>query len=218
VTALIIASVPLWVIVLRLVTRDAIARGTIAAVVLGFAGVALLVLPEASAGGADGLGYMLLVAASVSWASGSFLSSKVALPRDPFTSTALQMLTGGAVIAIAATIRGEFSGIDVAEFSGASIAALLYLIVAGSLLAFTAYTWLLRNGPISKVSTYAYVNPVVAVILGWLILDEPVTASILAGAALVVLSVAFIVRIESRPRRRAAPEPGTAAAPVAAEN
>ena len=167
-------------------------------VILGFSGVALLVVPGSTSGGAEGIGYVLLVLASLSWATGSFLSGKVALPRDPFTSTAVQMLCGGAVIAVAALVGGEFNDVDPSSFSLSSIAGLAYLIVFGSLIAFTAYTWLLQNGPISKVSTYAYVNPVVAVFLGWLILSEEITLMIGIGALLIIASVAFIVRNESR--------------------
>ena len=204
-TALIIAAIPLWVIVLRAVTGDRVSRGTALGVVLGFGGVALLVVPGSTEGGGEGIGYLLLVVASFSWASGSFLSGKLSLPKDPFTSTAVQMLSGGAILTVAGVVGGEFSGIEPASFSVSSIAALAYLVVFGSLLAFTAYTWLLQNGPISKVSTYAYVNPVVAVFLGWLILSEEITLMIGIGALLIVTSVAFIVRNESRVARRDAP-------------
>ncbi|MDQ3619024.1 MAG: EamA family transporter [Actinomycetota bacterium] len=201
-TALIIAAIPLWVIVLRAVTGDRVSRGTALGVVFGFGGVALLVVPGSTEGGGEGIGYLLLVVASFSWASGSFLSGKLPLPKDPFTSTAVQMLCGGAILTVAAAVGGEFSGMEPASFSVSSIAALAYLVVFGSLLAFTAYTWLLQNGPISKISTYAYVNPVVAVFLGWLILSEEITLMIGIGALLIVTSVAFIVRNESRVARR----------------
>lgn len=200
-TALIIAAIPLWVIVLRAVTGDRVSGKTALGVVLGFTGVALLVVPGSTAGGAEGIGYLLLMVASLSWATGSFLSGKVALPRDPFTSTAVQMLCGGAILAVAALVGGEFSGVELSSFSMSSVAGLVYLIVFGSLIAFTAYTWLLQNGPISKISTYAYVNPVVAVFLGWLILSEVITLMIGAGALLIIASVAFIVRNESRVAR-----------------
>ena len=212
-TALIIAAIPLWVIVLRAVTGDRVSGKTALGVILGFSGVALLVVPGSTSGGAEGIGYVLLVLASLSWATGSFLSGKVALPRDPFTSTAVQMLCGGAIIAVAAFVGGEFNGIDPSSFSLSSIAGLAYLIVFGSLIAFTAYTWLLQNGPISKISTYAYVNPVVAVFLGWLILSEEITLMIGIGALLIIASVAFIVRNESRVARlRSAEDAGASVA------
>ena len=196
--ALIIASVPLWVVILRALFGDRASGGTLVGVAVGFAGVGLLVASSGgSAGGSIG-GVLLIVLASISWAAGSFFSKKVPLPADPFVSTSVQMLTGGVVILIAALIHGEFGRVDIEAFSTSSLLALAYLVVAGSLLAFTAYTWLLRNAPISKVATYAYVNPVVAVFLGWIILSENITPMMLAGAAVIVASVAFIVRHEAR--------------------
>lgn len=200
-TALIIASVPLWVVVLRALFGDRASRGTLTGVAVGFAGVGLLVASSGgSAAGGSLDGVLLVVLASLSWASGSFFSSKVPLPGDPFVSTSVQMLMGGVVLMVAALIHGELSAVDVESFSIASMAALGYLVVAGSLLAFTAYTWLLKNAPISKVATYAYVNPVVAVFLGWIILSENITPMMLGGAAVIVASVAFIVRHEVRAR------------------
>ena len=205
--ALIIASVPLWVVLLRRLFGEHVNGGTVVGVLVGFAGVAILALSGGSASGAAASGIGLLILASVSWASGSFLSRKVPLPHDPFVSTAVQMLTGGAIMGVAAAANGEFVGLDPASFSVSSLLALAYLVVAGSLLAFTAYTWLLRNAPISKVSTYAYVNPVVAVFLGWIILSEDVTATILVGAVVIVASVAFIVRHEAtRPAKAGTPD------------
>lgn len=223
-TALIIASVPLWVVVLRALTRDRIPMGTLVGVAVGFVGVAILVLPDRGAGGAS-LGYsLLIVGASISWATGSFLSKRLTLPSDPFLSTGAQMVLGGAVMGVAGLLRGETSGLDLSEFSGASLAGFVYLILAGSLLAFTAYVWLLQNAPISKVATYAYVNPVVAIILGWAILGEDISTVILVGASLIVAAVAAIVRIESAPARRkralqrsaAHPQPAAAPEPVPA--
>ncbi len=202
--ALIIASVPLWVVLWRRVTREHIPIGTLAGVGVGFAGVAYLVLPGDKPGGAS-LAYMLLiVVASMSWATGSFFSKRLPLPEDPFVSTAMQMLTGGAVMVVAGLVRGELSGLDTADFSAASLWAFGYLVLAGSLLAFTAYVWLLQHAPISKVATYAYVNPVVALFLGWLILDEAITLNIMIGAAIIVAAVAWIIRMESVVARDAA--------------
>ncbi|MDQ3951626.1 MAG: EamA family transporter [Actinomycetota bacterium] len=196
--ALIIASVPLWVILLRTLTGEKVSRATLAGVAVGFAGVALLVLPSGDSS-ANVAGLLILVVASASWASGSFFSSRLPLPRDPFVSTATQMVTGGLVLAAASLVTGETSGLDPSEFSGASITAFAYLVTVGSLFAFTAYVWLLQNAPISKVATYAYVNPVIAIFLGWLILSESITTTILIGAAVIVSSVAFIVSKESVP-------------------
>jgi drug/metabolite transporter (DMT)-like permease len=208
--ALLIASVPLWVVLLRAVTADRVSRGTFLGVVVGFAGVALLVLPGGRPGGASLGGVMLAIGASASWATGSFLSTRVALPRDPFLSTGMQMLLGGVAATISGVASGELAGTDASEFSVASLVAFAYLVVVGSLIAFTAYVWLLQNAPISKVSTYAYVNPVIAIILGWVILSEQLTGTMLVGAAIIVASVAFIVRKESAPARDEALEPAPA--------
>ena len=194
--SLIIASVPLWVIILRTLTGEKVSRGTLVGVAIGFVGVALLVLPGGDSK-ANVAGLLTLVVASASWASGSFFSSKLPLPRDPFVSTATQMVTGGLVLIVASLATGELSGLDPSEFSGASMGAFAYLVTVGSLFAFTCYVWLLQNAPVSKVATYAYVNPVIAIFLGWLILSESITTMILVGAAVIVSSVAFIVSKES---------------------
>jgi drug/metabolite transporter (DMT)-like permease len=195
--ALIIASVPLWVVVFRRVTGDRVSVGTLLGVALGFAGVALLFLPGGGGEGGTVGGYVALLLAGPCWALGSFLSPRLSLPSDPFLSTAIQMLAGGVTSVLAGLARGEAGTVDLAGFSSDSLLAFAYLVVVGSLVAFTAYVWLLQHAPISKVSTYAYVNPVIAVFLGWLILSEKVTLTILAGAAVIVLSVATIVRKES---------------------
>ena len=197
--ALIIASVPLWVVVMRRVTGDRVSRGTLIGVVIGFAGVAVLLSPGSSNGVALGP-QLVLVVASLCWATGTFASPRLPLPPDPLVSTALQMLCGGAALVLAAGVTGEFADVRPERFSAASLIAVVYLIFIGSLAAFTAYTWLLQHAPVSKVATYAYVNPVVAVFLGWFFASESITPAILIGAAIVVASVASTVRQESRPR------------------
>ncbi|WP_372499959.1 EamA family transporter [Streptomyces sudanensis] len=143
------------------------------------------------------------------WSVGSFSSSRIPMPRNPFTTSAYEMLAGGLGCALVGLVRGEQHGLDPAEVSARSWAALAYLIVFGSLIAFTAYAWLLHTAPISLVATYAYVNPVVAVLLGWLILDEALTWPIALGGAIVVAGVWLIVRTERRPApaEPAEPEP-----------
>jgi drug/metabolite transporter (DMT)-like permease len=200
VAALLIASVPLWVLVMRRTSGEAVSRAGMAAVLVGFAGVALLLRPGEQSGDATVLGLGACVFAAVMWASGSFASPRVRLPRDPLVSTGWQMLLGGAVIVAAGLIVGEASEVDPEAFSLRSVVALAYLIVFGSWLAFTAYAWLLQNAPISKVSTYAYVNPVVAIVLGFLILDEVITPITFVGAAIIVVAVALVVRIENARR------------------
>ncbi len=194
--ALIIASVPLWVVVLRFFTGDNVPGGTLAGVVVGFIGVSLLILPGNETTGATLTGMLLLIVASVSWASGSFLSQRLPLPEEPLLSTALQMLCGSVVLIVAAVASGELSGLNLGAISAPSLWGLAYLIVAGTI-AFIAYVWVLQNAPISKVATYAYVNPVIAIVLGWALLSERITVPILIGAAVIVSSVAFIVRKET---------------------
>ena len=196
--ALLIGSVPLWVILLRRLSGERVAWRSIAAVLVGFVGVALILRPGEQSGDATIVGLLACVGAALMWASGSFASSKLSLPRDGLTSTGWQMLFGGAVITLAGLAAGEAGDVEPAAFSLRSLLALAYLIVFGSWVAFTAYAWLLQNAPISKVATYAYVNPVVAIVLGWIVLDELVTGVTVTGAAIIVASVAMVVRLESR--------------------
>lgn len=215
--ALLIAAVPLWVVLWRTFARDKVPGGTLIGVAVGFIGVAVLVLPGEQPDGASVTGMLTIVLASSLWATGSFFSKRVDLPRDPLVATTMEMLTGGAIMLVAGMARGEASEVVFSEFSTASLLGFVYLIVFGSLLAFTAYVWLLQHAPISQVATYAYVNPVVAIFLGWLILDESITTTIVIGAAVICASVAAIVRIESLAEKRAsalaAGEPGVAPVP-----
>jgi drug/metabolite transporter (DMT)-like permease len=195
--ALIIGSVPLWVVLMRSAHGERVPRATLAGVVVGFAGLAVLVLPGDRPGDAPLWGVLTCVAASMSWAAGSFYSRRVPLPDDALASTAFQMLLGGAGMIVVGLAVGEAGSVHVSAFSGKSLAAFAYLIFVGSLVAFTAYVWLLRNAPISTVATYAYVNPVIAILLGWSILSEEITATVVVGAAAIVASVAAVVRRES---------------------
>ena len=200
IAALLIASVPLWVILMRAGTGDRVSLRGAASVLVGFAGVALLVRPGEQSGDATVLGLLACVGAALMWASGSFASPRLSLPRDPLTSVGWQMLLGGVAITLVALALGEAGDVDVEAFSTRSLLALAYLVVFGSWVAYTAYAWLLQNAPISKVSTYAYVNPVVAIFLGWLVLDEVVSGTTIVGAAIIVASVALVVRTESQRR------------------
>jgi drug/metabolite transporter (DMT)-like permease len=196
--ALLIASVPLWVILYRRGLGERVAGRSVAAVLVGFAGVGLLLLPGKQTGGAALIGLLACVGSGAMWAGGSVASQHLKLPRDPFVSGAWQMLLGGGVCALTGALVGEFGDLHPAEFSLRSVAGLTYLIVFGSWLAFMSYAWLLQNAPVSRVATYAYVNPVVAIALGWAILDEAVTTLTFAGAAIIVASVAAVVRTETR--------------------
>jgi drug/metabolite transporter (DMT)-like permease/GNAT superfamily N-acetyltransferase len=195
--ALIIASVPLWIVLFRALGRDHIPRLTLVGVLAGFAGVALLLVPGQQPAGTTIAGMLLIVGAAASWATGSYYPRRWPLPPDAFLSAALQMITAGAVMLVLAVARGELADANVAHFSLRSIAGFAWLVTAGSLVAFTAYVWLLKNVAISKVTTYAYVNPVVAILLGWALLSEKITGTIVIGAALIVASVALVVSRES---------------------
>jgi drug/metabolite transporter (DMT)-like permease len=187
--SLIIASVPLWVMVLRLaVGRERLPWQVLAGVGVGFAGVAVLAQPS---GGARSWGIALCVFSAVMWATGSFLSSHLPMPEDPFAATTLEMLTGGLVmLPISLFTLHAFSP------SLESILGWVYLVLFGSIVGYTAYVWLLANAPLGLVSTYAYVNPVVAVTLGVLFRGESLTWRLLIGAAIVVVAVAAVVRRE----------------------
>ncbi|HEV8656237.1 MAG TPA: EamA family transporter [Candidatus Limnocylindria bacterium] len=192
-TALVVASVPLWIVVFRLIAGDRVAASLIGGVIVGFAGVALLVVPRGASGEVDPLGLVMVVGATFSWALGTFASPRLRTPRDPLASTAVQMLAGGVLLVVIAVATGEPARADPSTFSTASLLAMAYLVVFGSLVAFSAYTWLLQHASVSVVSTYAYVNPVVAVLLGAVVLSEAVTPSMLVGAAIILAAVAFIV-------------------------
>jgi drug/metabolite transporter (DMT)-like permease len=193
--ALLVASIPLWVILLRRATGERVSWQSLGAVLVGFGGLVLLLKPE---GDATLIGLLACVFAAFMWALGSFSSPRISLPRDPLVSTAWQSLLGGIAVFASGVAVGELPDVHFAEFSARSIGGLLYLVTFGSLLAFTSYAWLLQNAPISKVSTYAYVNPVVAIALGWLVLNEAITPMTLLGAGIIVASVALVIRVEAR--------------------
>ncbi|WP_182905197.1 EamA family transporter [Microbispora sp. H13382] len=195
--ALLVASTPLWLIVLRTVFRDRPHVLTLAGVLVGFAGVAFLSLHGGNASG-SGAGITVVLLGSVSWSLGSFLSPRIPMPANPFVASTIEMAVGGAALLVMGAAQGE--RLHLASVSGQSWAALAYLVLVGSLVGFTSYIWLLGHAPISLVSTYAYVNPVVAVILGAAILSEPVTAAMLVAGGLIVAGVALVVSTERRNR------------------
>ena len=190
VASLIIASVPLLVVLLRLAGGERPPRLAIVGVLVGFVGVAILFRPE---GGATWWGIALTAVSAVAWATGSYLSSRIPLPRDAFVATTFEMLAGGLIfLPIGIAQRPNLGAV-----SGTSLLAFAYLVLIGSLIGFTAYVWLLHHAPLGTVATYAYVNPVVAIGLGVLILDEQITWRIALGAAIVLASVAVVLRRES---------------------
>ncbi|HEU4354395.1 MAG TPA: EamA family transporter [Actinomycetota bacterium] len=215
IAALLVALVPLWMALLdRLFFGGHLPGRAVLGLVGGFGGAALL-LGSGASGDVDLVGMLFVVGASLAWAIGSLYSRNAPLPNRPFVGVAMEMLVGGLALAIAGVLAGELGQIDVSRFSTASLIGLLYLIVFGSWVGFTAYLWLLRTARTSLVSTYAYVNPVVAVFLGWLILDEPVKIRTVVAGAIIVASVALIISAGGAHREQeaaVAPESETPAA------
>jgi drug/metabolite transporter (DMT)-like permease len=195
--ALLASSVPLWIVVWRAVAKDRPDARTLAGVLIGFAGLVVLTRPGGGTSHDFALGVALVIAGSLAWSFGS-VASKAWLtpPRNPFVSSVYQMLFGGIGCAIVAPLSGE--RIAVGAITGTSALALLYLIVAGSLVAYCSYVWLLHKAPIGIVATYAYVNPVVAVALGALFVGETITATTLIGGIIVVLGVVVVIANERR--------------------
>lgn len=203
--ALIVSATPLWIVLLRLSTGDRPRAVTILGTLLGFAGIAVLARPGSVEEHVELWGIIVVIAATVSWAVGAFSTPRLQMPANPFVATTYEMLAGGAAMILVGSARGEWRGFDPSAVSLDSWLWLVYLITAGSLAAFSAFVWLLGNAPLSLVATYAYVNPVVAVLLGALVLDESVTAAVVVGGLIVVAGVALVVTQE-RPRR-ATPTP-----------
>ncbi|MER6302590.1 EamA family transporter [Kitasatospora sp. NPDC001539] len=207
--ALLVAAVPLWMVVLTSFGGERPGRAEIGGVLLGLVGLGVLSAP-AIGGSVKPLGVVLVICATLTWAAGSFASKRIPMPGNVLTASAYQMLAGGLCDLLIGLVRGEQHGFDLAAVSGRSWLALAYLVLFGSLLAFTAYAWLLRSAPLTLVATYAYVNPVVAVLLGWLILAEPLTGPTLAGGSIVVAGVCLVVSVSRRPGRSAKAKPASA--------
>jgi drug/metabolite transporter (DMT)-like permease len=216
IAALIIASVPLWIVLLRVLARDRPGSSTLAGVGLGFGGVAVLILP---AGGAAGpLGWLVvLLAAAVVEAGGQIASQRTRLPADLLVSTTLQLLAAGAVLALAGVAAGELGDVRAARVSTDALVAFAYLVIPGSLLAYGAFAWLLAHQPISVVATYAYVNPVVALLAGRIVLGEQITPTAMIATAAIVAGVALVVRDTRRPDAAQPPRRGGGGGPVASD-
>ena len=199
IAALLIALVPLWMaLVDRLVNGQRLARQAIVGLVVGFGGLVLLV---GGPGGRFNLaGIFVLLGASLSWAIGSIYQRAVRFPARALVGIAMEMLGGGLLLGVAGIVAGELGQLHLARVSSESLVGLAYLIVFGSWIGFSAYLWLLRVAPVSLVGTYAYVNPVVAVFLGWWILSEPITLRTVGAAAVILAGVALIVTARAIPR------------------
>lgn len=207
VTALLVATVPIWMALIEGMRNGGRrpAGAVIAGLALGLCGLALLLVPGNLAGRVDLLGAGALILGSFSWAFGSLLSRTAKLPKSGFLAAAMEMIAGGVWLLLFGLATGQAGRVTIAALSLKSLLSLGYLILFGSLVGFTAYIWLLGATTASRVSTYAYVNPVVAVLLGWAFAGEAMTLRTALAAAIIVIAVALIIRYGAQPARSTAP-------------
>jgi drug/metabolite transporter (DMT)-like permease len=209
IAALLVAMVPVWVAIFgRTFLGERLPRIAVIGIVVGFVGVGLLIGPTAlgATGALDAAGLLAILLGPIAWSSGSlFATHRADLPRNPLLATGFQMLTGGVVLATMSVLSNEPGGFDPTTVSGTSFLAFLYLTIVGSIVAFTTYGWMIRVAPLALVTTYAYVNPVVAVILGAIVLHEPIEPRTILAGAVIVAAVALIVTARGRMARPPAP-------------
>ena len=200
-TALLVSILPFWLVIIEWVRppRRRPHAAVIVGLIVGFAGIVVLVGPGNVGGHGDvrPIGALVLILGSLSWAIGSFFSRDADLPESGLLTTGMEMLGGGTLMLIVGALSGELSHFDVHQVSRASAMGLLYLITFGSLLGFTSYIWLLDKVSPARLGTYAYVNPVVAVVLGWAIASERLSLRTLFAAAIVICAVALITTARS---------------------
>lgn len=200
-TALLVSILPFWLVIIEWVRppRRRPSGAVLIGLVLGFIGIIVLVGPGNVAGQGDvsPLGALVLILGSLSWAIGSFWSRDAQLPESGLLTTGMEMLGGGVLLLIVAAVTGEFYQFDIHRVSGESASGLLYLITFGSLIGFTSYIWLLDKVSPARLGTYAYVNPIVAVLLGWAIAGERLSARTAVAAAIVICAVALITTARS---------------------
>ncbi|RXT42031.1 DMT family transporter [Bradyrhizobium betae] len=205
--AVFLATIPLWIVLLQLVFSgsERPTWKTVTFLIPGIAGVALIASHEASAGsgGLRASDVLLLLGAALSWAAGTFVSERHSGAFSPVGLSGLELLVGGVVLLAVGATRGEFSSLHLSNVSVASIAGWAYLTLMGTVVAFAAYTWLLKQVPTTLVATYTFVNPIIAVLLGWAFLGETPSLWMLGGAALVIASVAGLLLMRGK-------SPGTA--------
>ena len=212
VMALIIAATPLTIVLLRICTGDRPARLTLVGVVVGLLGIGWMLLPGGTrpVSGTDGdvvfWSVMILISSTI-WATTSFFSARLPKPKDSFALTTYELLAGGLALLILSLLVGE--QVDVGAITVRSWAGWIFLVTAGSVLAFSSFTWLINNAPISLASTYAYVNPAVAVILGLLLYSEAITSDVVVGLTVVLGGVVLVVSGESLRSRSTRPVPET---------
>ena len=212
VAAVIIALVPMWLAILdRVFFRQPIGRLVGVGIVIGLAGVAILAWPVGAAGDLDPAGLAAVLVSPVLWAAGTLYAARRAvLPGPALLASGIEMTAAGVALVAIAALTGEWATFDLAAVSTTSWAGIGYLIVMGSIVGYSTFAWLITVAPMSRVSTYAYVNPVVAVLLGWLVLGEPLTMRTIVASAVIVVAVAIIVSARSRPTKAAIREaPGT---------
>ena len=205
ITSLILATTPLWMVVLEgLSSTRAPAPRVLAGVAVGFGGLAILIWPSIMSPGAgiDLLGVAALAAAALTWSAGALYSRRVAVPGSAARTTGMQMLAGAVLSLVLGIAFGEHRSLSVAAITPASLAAIAYLVIAGALVGFSAYLWLMRVSTPSRVATHAYVNPVVAVLLGWAVLGEAVT--IRTGIAMAVIVAAVVLIVSAPPSAKPA--------------
>ena len=197
IAALMISTSPFWLVLFESIRAGGSKptwRG-ILGLVIGFSGVFLLIGPAEITGGEgsfETFGVILLLLAPLFWSMGSIYARGADMPKSTLLSTGMQMLTGAVALLIVSAFKGEFSGFNLGEVSARSWWGLIYLITFGSLVGFVSYGWLLHNAPVSLTSTYAYVNPIVAVFLGWLLAGEELNARIVLASAIIIGSVVLI--------------------------
>ena len=195
-TALLVSILPFWLVIIEWLRppRKRPGPAILAGLALGFVGIIVLVGPGNVAGQSNvrPIGALVLILGSLSWAIGSFWSRDAELPESGLLTTGMEMLGGGILLMIVAALAGEFSHFDVHGISRASAVGLIFLIIFGSLLGFTSYIWLLDKVSPARLGTYAYVNPIVAVLLGWAIAGETLSARTAVAAAIVICAVALI--------------------------
>lgn len=200
IAALLVATVPLWILILGLLGKDRTRPGliTLGSILLGFSGIGLLVLPGGASGRVDPVGVAVMILASLLWSLGSLYSRRARVPASPLVAVAMQMIVGGALMLGVSGLLGEWARLDLAGVTTRSLMGMAYLILFGSIVAYNAYIWLMKNADPTLVSTYAFVNPIVAVFAGWLIANERLTSNALWATVVIVLSVVLITINKSR--------------------
>jgi drug/metabolite transporter (DMT)-like permease len=203
IAALLIALIPMWLAIFgRVLFREPVAPLVAAGIAVGLLGVAILAWPAGGVNDLDPAGLVALVIAPMLWSIGTLYATKRAVqPAPALLASGIQMTAAGLAFAILAALTGEWSGFDIAAVSATSWEGIIYLVVVGSLIGYTTYAWLIAVAPLPKVATYAYVNPVVAVILGAIVLSEPLTPRTIVAAVVIVAAVILIVTARSRTAR-----------------